>query len=462
MKLVSRIIEPKNTAVRSTRFSNRDLQAIIVPLVIEQFLQLGVSLIDTLMVSYAGEAVVSGVALVGLISMVYLSIFGSLATGGAVVVSQYLGSREGEQANRAGSQIFFIVSCFAIGLMTLLLLFGSPLLAFLYGKVEPDVMAAGQIYLRILSLSLPATAVYNAGCAVYRSMGKTRPTMVISILMNLMNVAGNAIGIFALRAGAAGVAWPSTISWYFAAITITILCLRKSRVDKPVTVLPASMVRPHGTLLRRILHIAIPNMISGVLFSGTKVALGSIVSLFGTVQITANGISQTFGNLSALMGSVMGTVFITVIGRCMGAKEPDEASYYMKKLVRLGILLSFLWNVVLLTIMPFLLKLYNISDEARRLIVILVIIHATFSSFVQPIDIGISSGLRAAGDVRFTMYTSIFSTVIWRLIITYLLSIRLGLGVIGTAVAMVSDWTIHAICVAFRFRAGKWRSFKVI
>ncbi|MBE5807839.1 MAG: MATE family efflux transporter, partial [Clostridiales bacterium] len=287
---LAKAIEPKNSLPEARRlFDNDALKAMIVPLLIEQLLQMVVGIADTMMVSYAGEATMSGVSLDTMVYTIFIYIFTAIAAGGAVVVSQYLGRRDRAQAENAVGQVFRLSLIVSFSCMALMLLLGNTILRLLYGAVEPEVMRACRTYLLIVTLSFPANAVYNAGAALFRSMGRTRTTMIVSIAMNLVNVGGNAIGIFALHAGAAGVAWPTTISWYFAAVVMTALCLRTNDM---VWLRPNAIVKHDGAMMHRILKIAVPNSVENGLFQLSKVALGSLLSTFGTAHIAANGLGQ--------------------------------------------------------------------------------------------------------------------------------------------------------------------------
>ena len=320
-------------------------------------------------------------------------------------------------------------------------------------------MDACQTYLRIVALSFPANAIYNAGAALYRSMGKTRTTMLVSAGMNLINVIGNAIGVFVLKAGAAGVAWPTTISWVFAAVVMTGLCFNEKNA---VFVRLGDMLRLKRDMAGRILRIAVPNAAEQVLFQLAKVVLGSLIATFGTSQIAANTTGQTFWSVAACMGMSMGTVFITVVGQCAGAGDTEAAEWYIRKLTRLSLLLATAWSIIVMALTPILLPLYDLSDETKRLILIIVAIHNLFSALVQPFSGPLSSGLRAAGDVRFTMWASIFATVVCRTFLSFLLAKWLGMGVIGIALAMVLDWCIKAALDIWRFRSGKWKNYRII
>ena len=460
MSMLENLIEPKTQIPEERKiFTNAMLKAMIVPLLIEQLLQMVVGLADTMMVSYAGEAVVAGVGLDTMIYTIFIYLFTAISAGGSVVVAQYIGSRDRTNGNLAASQVFHLAGTVSLACTAGMLLFGSALLHVMYPAAEPATMAACETYMRIVALSFPANAVYNAGAALYRTMGRTSVTMKVSLAANIVNVIGNAVGIFVLHAGAAGVAWPTAISWYVAAAVMTRLCFRK---DREVRIEWKQMLRPDGGMIRRILGVAIPNSVENTLFQAAKVVLGMLVATFGTSQIAANTTGQTFWSLAACMGISMGTVFITVVGQCTGAGDTEAAEWYMRKLTRLSVVLALGWNIVVMLLTPVLLPLYDLGTETKRLILIIVAIHNLFSATVQPFSGPLSSGLRAAGDVKFTMWASIFATVVCRTLLSYVLALWLDLGVIGIALAMVLDWCIKAALDIYRFRSGKWKDKKVI
>ena len=460
MASMDRILNPRPVLPASRQlFSDRALKAMIVPLLIEQLLQLVVGIADTMMVSYAGEATVSGVSLDTMIYTIFIYLFTAVATGAAVIVSQYIGRGDRDSANLAASQGFHIAAVLSLACTALTLVFGNTVLSRLYAHVDGAVMSACQIYLRIVALSFPANAIYNAGAALYRSMGKTRTTMFVSAGMNLLNVIGNAIGVFVLKAGAAGVAWPTTISWIFAAIVMTALCFNEKN---DVFVRLGNMLRLKRDMAGRILRIAVPNAAEQVLFQLAKVVLGSLIATFGTSQIAANGIGQTLWSLAACMCTSMSPVFITVVGQCMGAGDTEAAAWYMRKLTRLSLLLSSLWNALVLLLVPAILPLYAVSPETRHTIWVIVIIHNIFAGLVQPFAMPLSSGLRAAGDVQFSLWSSLLCTVVFRTALSFILGLGLNMGIVGIAWAMVLDWCLKATLDVLRFRSGKWKDKRVI
>ena len=440
-------------------FSNKDLRDMIVPLFLEQLLVMLVGIADTLVVSYAGEAAVSGVSLVNQFNTIFIYLFTALASGGAVVISQYIGRKDPENAGYAASQLLMFGTVFSLLIAVLVLVGNRGMLGLLFGRVEEPVMEACVTYLRISAYSYPALAIYNAGAAVYRSLGKTNVTMYLSVVSNIINVVGNVIGVFVLHAGVAGVAWPSLIARIFSAAAITILCFGK----KNEVVYKAGWIfRWDMACLKRIWNVAIPNGVENGIFQLVKVALSSIVALFGTYQIAANGVAQSIWSLAALAGVAMGPAFITVIGQCMGNQDIEAAEYYLAKLSRITLFLSSAWNLLIFLFTPLFLQFYALEAQTKQLVIWLVLIHNVFNAVAFPYSGALSNGLRAAGDVKFTMYVSVVSTIAGRLLLSYLLGIVLNMGVIGIAAAMVCDWVIRAVIFIWRQKSGKWKEFQVI
>ena len=440
-------------------FSNKDLKDMIVPLFFEQLLVMLVGIVDTFIISYVGEAAVSGVSLVNSFNTIFIYLFTALASGGAVVISQYIGNKDQKNSVRSSSQLLMFSTLFSIVLAIFVLIFHKPILTTLFGKVDADVMAACVTYIKISAYSYPFIAIYNAGAALYRSMTKTKTTMYISIWSNLINIVGNCLGVFVLNAGVAGVAVPSLIARAFSAIVITWLCFN-TKLTTYYT--KADIFVFDKSILKKVLNIAIPNGIENGIFQFVKVALSSVVALFGTYQIAANGVAQSIWSLAALMGAALGPVYITVIGQCMGNGDKEQTKYYFKKLNKWSIGLSIIWNAFILAITPVLMHFYQLSSETITLIFYLVVIHNVFNAIVYPISGPLSNGLRAAGDVKFTMIVSIASTLLGRFIFSIIFAIYLNMGVIGIAFAMCLDWTIRAVIFYFRYKSNKWTEFKVI
>lgn len=436
-----------------------DYRKMIIPLFVEQLLTMLVGMADTLVVSHVGEAAVSGVALVNQFNTIFIYLFTALASGGAVVISQYIGKNDSKSAGKAAGQLALFALIFSIVITVLVLIGNVHILRLMFGRVDDDVLEASVTYLRISAYSYTSIAVYNAGAAVYRSMGKTLPTMYISAVSNVINIVGNLIGVFVLKMGVAGVAYPSLISRAFCAVSITVLCFDKRNL---VSYHVSDFLQIERPLMRSILGVAVPNGLENGIFQLVKVALSSIVALFGTYQIAANGVAQSIWSVAAIAGISMGPVFTTVIGQYMGRHDTVNASIYLRKLTVTTVKLSSAWNAILFAVTPLVLQLYALEADTKLLVIWLVLIHNVFNALVYPFSGALSYGLRAAGDVRFTMYVSVASTILVRLVLSYILGITCSMGVYGIAIAMVLDWTVRGVIFTARALGGRWKNYEVI
>ena len=440
-------------------FSNDDLKRLIIPLFLEQLLVALVGISDVFMVGFAGETAVSGVSLVNAFNTIFINLFTALASGGAVVISQYIGRKDNENGGKSASQLLLASILFSVCVSVIILIFNTQILKLMFGRVESGVMEACITYLKISAYSYPALAIYNAGAGLYRSLGKTSTTMYISILANIINVVGNFIGVFLLNLGVAGVAWPSLISRIFSAVVITVLCFcgtNSVRYDKKW------IFRLDTGLQKKILNIAVPNGVESGIFQLVKVALSSVVALFGTYQIAANGVAQSIWSMASLVSVAMGPAFITVIGQCMGAGKIKEAEFYFKKLTGIAVKFAIVWNVFVFACTPILLHFSSLETETKNLTIILVLVHNIFSAIAFPFADPLGKGLRATGDIKFTTAISLFTTIGVRLVFSILFAIVMNLGVIGIAFAMCLDWSVRGIIFWIRFKGNRWKEFRVI
>lgn len=440
-------------------FSNKDLRNLIFPLFVEQFLLMLVGIADTFVVSFSSEADVSGVSLVNAFNTVLIFLFTALSSGGAVMISQYIGSRNNKKAEKAASQLLMISVVVSAVLSAGILIFDNQLLSLLFGKVEPDVMQASETYLIITTWSLPALAVYDAGAALCRSIGKAKATMYISTVANIINIVGNCVGVFALGLGAAGVAYPSLISRALSAAAVTVYCFREKNGTRYRV---RNVLTWDGGLLKKIMGIALPNGIENGVHQLVKVALSSMVALFGTYQIAANGVAQSIWSLASIMGLAMAPAYTTVIGQCMGARDIERANFYFKKLNKITLILSILWNAFVFAITPLIVRYSAISAEAKSLVLWLVLINNIFNGLAYPFAGSLGNGLRAAGDVKFTMLVSIFLTIAARLFFSAFFGLWLGWGVIGVAAGMSIDLVFRGAIFLLRLKSQKWTKFQLI
>lgn len=439
---------------QSKLFSNRALITLLWPLVIEQALSVLVGMADTVMVSSVGEAAISGVSLVDMINVLIFNIFAALATGGAVITSQFLGAKKPEDASRSAGQLVSLSVLLGALVMAFCLCFRAAMLRLFFGSITDDVMAAAMTYFTITAMSYPFLALYNAGAAIFRSTGNSAVSMKVSLLMNLINVCGNALCIFVLHMGVEGVAIPTLVSRIVGALVILALTTRHENVAR-VTLSGVRHLQP--VMIRNILYIGIPSAMENSLFQLGRVLVVSMISIFGTVHISANAVANNLDSVGCIVGQAVGLGMITVVGRCVGAQDLDQAAYYTKKLLLWDYVVQGATNALVLLLLPQLLNMYTLSQETWELARLLVLIHAGSGILLWPASFVLPNALRAANDVRFTMVTAIFSMAVWRIGFSYILCVRLGMGAVGVWIAMVVDWVFRTLCFVARFARGSWK-----
>jgi putative MATE family efflux protein len=440
-------------------FTRKDLLKLIIPLIIEQMLAVTVGLADSMMVARVGESAVSGVSLVDTLNVLLIGLFAALATGGAVVSAQFLGHKDEKSACVAGEQLIATILMLSFVVMALAFLFGNPSLNLLFGAVSADVMVNAKIYLFYSAMSYPFIAVYSACAALFRSMGNSKVSMIISFFMNVINLVGNAILIFGFDMGVAGAAIATLISRVFAA-TIMFLLLKNKKYSIHIEAIHS--FRINALMIKRILRIGIPNGMENSVFQIGKILVQGIIAGLGTSAITANAIAGSVGGIGVLPGSAMSLALITVVGRCMGARDYDGIKQYTYKLLKYAIIIMSVLNVILIFLIPLILKLYNLSDETAEIATQLMIYHCILASIIWPISFALPNALRAANDVKYTMWVSMISMWVWRIGFSYVLAIYFHMGVMGVWIAMTIDWVFRSICFLIRFHKEKYRGMSIL
>lgn len=433
-------------------FSRKDLVRLIVPLIIEQFLAVTVGMVGTIMVSGAGESAVSGVSLVDSINILLITVFASLATGGAVVVAQYIGQKNKEKACEAADQLLLSAGIISIIIMAFALLGNRAILRLVFGNVDQSIMDNAVAYFMITALSYPFLAIYNSSAALFRAMGNSKISMYVSLVMNVVNVVSNAILIYGFAMGAAGVAWSATLARFVAAVIMYQL-LRKQ--NNPVHFSKKFVFHFKKELIRRILSIGIPNSLENGMFQVGKILVLSLTTSFGATAIAANAVSNNVAAFACLPGSAMGLALITVVGQCVGANDKKQARNYTKQLLLASYLIMGGLNLLILAGTPIIVSWFQLSAETAKVTSWLITYHSICCMIIWPASFTLPNALRAANDVKFTMVIAIISMWTWRIAFSYVLGQYVGLGVKGIWIAMTVDWLFRAICFLIRFVYGK-------
>ncbi len=412
-----------------------------------------VGMLDSVMVASAGEAAVSGVSLVDTVNLLLIYMFTALSAGGSVVLSQFMGKRDFAAVKEPAKQLIWLVFLVAFLITVLTVLFRIPILNLIFGSTPPEVMANARIYFLFTALSYPFLGIYNACAALFRAMGDAKTSMRISVVMNLVNVAGNALLIFVFHMGAAGAAIATLFSRIVGA-GIMLLLIH----DRRHTIFVEKLLhfRPDFALIRRICGIGIPNGLENSMFQFGRVLTQSLISGFGTAQIAANAVANSLTSMQYIPGTAIGLAMITVVGRCVGAEEKAQARQYTKKLM--GIAYASIWviSLFLCIFSKGLISLYNLSPEASAICMVLLLYHSVCVSTIWPTAFTLPNAFRAASDVRYTMVLSIISMWILRIGMSFVLGKYLHFGIYGVWISMTCDWLFRAVMFAVRYVRGTW------
>ena len=428
----------------------------IWPLVLEQFLTIAVGLADSMMVAQVSDAAVSGVSLVDSISILMVYIFSAMGAGGIAVCGQYLGRANKDTSKRAGHHLIVMMFVLSAILTLLLYLFSNVILHNLFGKIDADVMAATKTYYMIVMASVPAIALYNAGAALFRAMGLTRITLRTSMLMNAINVAGNAIMIFGLKCGVEGVAIPTIISRWVAAILILGLLINKKYILNLRGFFP---FKAEKLIMKNIISLGIPSGVENGMFQMGKIILYSFISTLGTASITANAIGGVVSGFHVIPGQAINLALAAVVSKCIGAGEFEKAKYYFRKLLLWAIIMTAIWAGIILLSTPLILKIYDVSPEATQMARTVCMMHGISSIVLWNFAFVTPAFLRSTGDATFTMIVSTITMWVGRVLLGILIAKYLHLGIVGVWLAhTVIDWIVRTIFFLTRYKSDKWQT----
>lgn len=436
-------------------FSRADLKKLLIPLIAEQLLSYLIGMMDSVMVSSAGEAAVSAVALVDSISILFIQIFAALATGGAVVAGQYLGRKDPDKARCSAEQLMVILVIISVGITAVLLAFQSRILNLLFGKIDHAVMENCKIYYSIVMYSIPCIALYNGGAALFRSVGDSRTPLYISLLMNLINIAGNAVLIFIFRLGVAGVAIPTLISRALGMLAILALSFNKRFT---LNLCHMHHYHPDWHLISNVLSIGIPGGIENGMFQFGKMMLMSLVSSLSLAEVTANAIGNAVGNFQGFVALAVNIGSTTVISRCVGAGDYQQARWYEGYLVKYTYIYQGLVSILFCLGIPLILKIYGVSADTARFATIIMLIHGIGLGTLWPLAFMYNNAMRAAGDSRYVMIVASVSMWVCRVGGAYFLILGLGFSVLGVWIAWMIDWVFRICFFIPRYCGHKWET----
>ena len=442
-------------------FSNRMICSLLIPVVLEQLLNSIMGTADTMMVSNVGSAAISAVSLVDSINVLVIQAFSALAAGGAIVCAQYIGQKNKEKANESARQVLFIITAISVAVSLICLVFQKPLLRLIFGSVEPAVMSASETYFFYTALSFPFIAAYDSAASIFRAQDNTKGPMIISMISNVMNIAGNAVMIWGFHMGVAGAALSTLISRIFCAVVV-IIQLRKEREGQEIVVRDYFKIRPDWSMIRRILGLGIPSGVENSMFQLGKLAIQSTVSTLGTAAIAAQAMTNILENLNGIAAIGVGVGLMTIVGQCLGAGRKDEAVYYIKKLCVIAEVIIIISCLGVFALTKPITILGGMEKESADMCFHMVMWITIVKPLVWIMAFIPGYGLRAAGDVKFSMIVSCCTMWACRFCLCVFLIRVMGFGPMGVWIGMFADWTLRGIIFTWRFHSRKWLQHKVI
>ena len=442
-------------------FSNRLICSLLIPVVLEQLLNSIMGTADTMMVSNVGSAEISAVSLVDSINVLVIQAFSALAAGGAIVCAQYIGQKNKEKANESARQVLFIITAISVAVSLICLVFQKPLLRLIFGSVEPAVMSASETYFFYTALSFPFIAAYDSAASIFRAQDNTKGPMIISMISNVMNIAGNAVMIWVFHMGVAGAALSTLISRIFCAVVV-IIQLRKEREGQEIVVRDYFKIRPDWSMIRRILGLGIPSGVENSMFQLGKLAIQSTVSTLGTAAIAAQAMTNILENLNGIAAIGVGVGLMTIVGQCLGAGRKDEAVYYIKKLCVIAEVIIIISCLGVFALTKPITILGGMEKESADMCFHMVMWITIVKPLVWIMAFIPGYGLRAAGDVKFSMIVSCCTMWACRFCLCVFLIRVMGFGPMGVWIGMFADWTLRGIIFTWRFHSRKWLQHKVI
>nr|WP_296881286.1 MATE family efflux transporter [uncultured Methanobrevibacter sp.] len=440
-------------------YSNRALLALFIPLLIEYALEFFVGLADSIMVASLGEAAISGVSLVDFLVQLLIFSFSALATGGAVVAGQYLGDKQIENAQNSATQLVWFSTILSTVLMILVIILRQFLIGILFGQIDAEVWHNADVYLYIVALSIPFLAIYNVGAAIFRTTNNTRLPMRILLICDVLNVIGNAICIYYLGWDVKGVAIPTVISRFLAAILIMHFAVDE---NYKLHIKKTFKHKFDFYILRKVLNVGIPYGVENGLFQLGRVLVLSIVSTFGTMAIAANSVGYAIGIFSVLPGFAINLGLTAIISNCVGANDYEQARYYNKKCLIIVIISHIVINLIIFAGLPLILGIYNLSAQTAAMATEMIIWHGIFAIIIWPFSFTIPATFRGAGDSKSVMYISLIVMFACRIGLSYVIAEWMGIGVFGTWIAMFIDWYVRAGIYIYRYFSNKWTEYRVV
>lgn len=437
----------------STYFTYRQLFAMLVPLILDQFFINFINVLTTAMISSSSQESVSAVSLVSPLYMMIFAVFNAISAGGTVVVAQYKGRGNADKIKTSAGQV--VLSSFLLSLLASIALISCarPLIGFMYRSADPVVLAKAADYLIGVAISLIFLSIYMGGFAVFRGIGDTKVCLHLTMIINLIHLGGSVLFLNVLKLDIAGTVLSLNLARFIgAAVSMWILLHKKSSFHISLR----HIFRLDFSIQKSVMKIGLPFGLEQVFFNGGSMLVQTYVVLLGTVSVAANAISNSAISILYSAGLAVSTLAVTVVGQCIGAGDKKLARHYGSKMIWLGTAIILLSLIVFLPLMPLILMLYQAPPETLHIIYMLVLTAAVPMPFFWSMSNVMPAVLRAAGDSLFGSVISLVTMWIVRVGLGYLIALPLGFGLQGVWVCLGMEWAVRTVIFRLRFRSDVW------
>lgn len=449
-----------NAQFSSTMFTWQEIFKMLLPLILDMFFINVINMLTTSMISSSSQASVAAVSMINPITTLILCLLNAIAAGGTVVVAQYKGRGDTVRINEAAGHTLLITVGVSLIICSLLIVFASPVVHFLYGNADPLVITKSVQYLSGVSISLIVFSVYSAIFAIFRGLGETKVCLNLTIIINVSYFIFSFLFINILKLDILGTVLALILARILgAAVSFFYLFLKKKRL---LYLKLKDIFRFDAGIFYSMLKISIPFGSEQLFFYGGSILVQKYMVELGTASIAANAIATALFGLAYAAPYAVGNLATTVIGQCVGAGKRDLARWYGKKLIYLGTGLVILSLIVFIPLMPWLLNAFHPDPDTVPLILRLMWIAIIPMPFFWPMSNIMPYTLRSAGDAVYSSVVSLITMWAIRVFAGYIAAIPLGFGIEGVWVCMSFEWVVRFFLFLARFKGKAWLNKQTI
>jgi len=459
----------QNTA-QFLRENGRKIARISIPVLLEHSSMTLMNVVSTALATSLGSVAVSALGLVHTVNLALLLAINALAVGGTVAVARAFGRQDRDGIGKAAIQS--IVSITLIGLVVTLLVWVTrvPLINWLYGEADPDVLEATHVMYRLYALSIPLWAYISIASGVLRGVGDTKTTFFVSIATSLSNLLFTYVFIRGLRldggfldinyagVGYRGPALGMLVARVIGAVAVTIPLLRSQRKEGMNAIRMGALrrFRPDRHTLSEIYRIAVPASVEQLIFEIGKIITSTIIVGLGTASLAANTIAWSVLGMFNLPGASAMTSTTTLAGQAIG--EGDRSKTRSTLLVMTGLIMAIyiVLSILLLAFMKPLIGLYGAAPDVVPIVRTLLLSLLVPMTLFWPAGYIVAAGLRAAGDVKHVMLVAIVSMWTMRVGGAYFLVKVADMGILGLWISMYADWVFRVAFFGKRIVGDRW------